>query len=185
MLGVTPSSHTFGQVAVGGSATRTVTLSNTGNASVTISAANVTGAGFSVTGITFPRTVAVGASTTATIRFAPQSAGNVNGSVSFVSNANNSPAVVTVSGSAFTPVAHFVDLDWDASTSTVDGYRVYRSSQSGAGYQPITTSPVAGTSFTDSNVQSGQTYFYVVTAVDAQGIESVFSNEITAVIPIP
>jgi fibronectin type 3 domain-containing protein len=67
----------------------------------------------------------------------------------------------------------------------VDGYRVYRSNQSGAGYQSITPSPVAGTAFTDAGVQSGQTYFYVVTAVDGQGVESVFSNEITAVIPIP
>ena len=183
MLNASPTDLSYGQVPVGGSSSRTVTLSNTGNASVTISAANVTGAGFSVTGITFPRTVAVGASTTATIRFAPQSAGGANGSVSFVSNANNSPAVVTVSGSSFAPVAHFVDLSWQE-TSTVSGYRVYRSNQSGSGYQLITSSPVSGTTFTDASVQSGQTYFYVVTAV-ASGAESAFSNETTAIIPIP
>jgi len=105
--------------------------------------------------------------------------------VSFISNANNSPAGVTLSGSGFTPVAHFVDLSWQASASTVDGYRIYRSTQSGTGYQLINGSLVPGLTFTDSTVQSGQTYFYVVTAVDAVGSESMFSNEATAPVPIP
>lgn len=185
LLSVSPTTWSFGQVAVGGNSSKSVTLTNTGNASLSISAANLTGSGYSVSGITFPRSVAAGASTTATITFAPSAPGNASGSVSFVSNATNSPAVISVSGSGFTPVAHSVDLSWQASTSTINGYRVYRSTQSGGGYQAIFTNPIAGLAFTDSTVQSGETYFYVVTAVDAQGIESRFSNEATAAIPIP
>src|SRR6266850_474753 len=185
MLSASPASLNFGQVAVGSNASQTVTLTNTGNASVTISAANVTGSSaFTVTGLTLPKTVAVGASTTASVRFAPPTPGNASASVSFVSNANNSPAVVSASGSGFTPVAHAVDLSWVASASIINGYRVYRSTQSGFGYQLLTTSLQPGLVFTDSTVLSGQTYFYVVTSVDAQGIESIFSNEATAAIPI-
>lgn len=185
LLSVSPTSWSFGQVAVGGSSSKPVTLSNGGNATVNISAANVTGSGYSVSGITFPRSVAAGGSTTATINFAPGATGSSTGSVSFVSDATNSPAVMSVSGSGFVPVAHFVDLSWNASASTVNGYRVYRSTQSGGGYQLLTSSLVPVLVFTDSTVQSGQTYFYVVTSVDSQGIESIFSNEANAVVPIP
>jgi fibronectin type 3 domain-containing protein len=49
----------------------------------------------------------------------------------------------------------------------------------------MTGTLVAGTTFVDNTVQAGQTYYYVVTAVDASGNESVFSNEISATIPTP
>jgi fibronectin type 3 domain-containing protein len=39
--------------------------------------------------------------------------------------------------------------------------------------------------FTDTAVAAGKTYFYVVTAVDAAGNESVLSNEATGRIPTP
>jgi fibronectin type 3 domain-containing protein len=41
------------------------------------------------------------------------------------------------------------------------------------------------TVYTDNTVQAGQTYYYVTTAVDSSGIESVFSTETMAVIPTP
>jgi fibronectin type 3 domain-containing protein len=44
---------------------------------------------------------------------------------------------------------------------------------------------VSGTTFTDNTVQAGVTYFYVVTAVDATGTESVNSNEVSVTIPTP
>jgi TolB protein len=47
----------------------------------------------------------------------------------------------------------------------------------------MNTSLVAGISYTDSTVQNGTTYFYVTTAVDSTGTESVNSNEVTAPIP--
>jgi len=53
---------------------------------------------------------------------------------------------------------------------------------SGSSYAKINSSPVGGVSFTDSNVQTGQTYYYVATAVDANGNESVYSNEVPAVV---
>jgi len=47
----------------------------------------------------------------------------------------------------------------------------------------INSSLVAVLNYTDSTVQSGTTYYYVTTAVDSSGIESVFSNQVSATIP--
>jgi hypothetical protein len=55
----------------------------------------------------------------------------------------------------------------------------------GGPYTLITSSPLAGITFTDTTVQAGLTYFYVVTAVDASGNESAYSNEASATVPIP
>jgi fibronectin type 3 domain-containing protein len=44
-------------------------------------------------------------------------------------------------------------------------------------------SMVGGVSYADSSVQSGHTYYYVATAVDASGSESVYSNEVAAIVP--
>jgi fibronectin type 3 domain-containing protein len=42
---------------------------------------------------------------------------------------------------------------------------------------------IALLTYTDTTVQTGQAYFFVTTAVDGSGNESVFSNEVAAVIP--
>jgi fibronectin type 3 domain-containing protein len=79
--------------------------------------------------------------------------------------------------------AHSAALSWTASTSTVSGYNVYRGTVNGGPYTLINTSLVTGVSYTDTAVQSGVTYFYVTTAVDSSGVESLDSNQVTAVIP--
>ncbi len=82
------------------------------------------------------------------------------------------------------PAPHTVVLKWTASTSSnVIGYHIYRGTASGGPYTKLNVSPIAGTSYTDSAVQGGQTYYYVATAVDDRNTESVFSNEAQAVIP--
>ena len=82
-------------------------------------------------------------------------------------------------------VTHSATLSWTASTSSVVGYNVYRATQSGGPYTMINTAPQPGTSYADLSVQAGQTYYYVLTAVDSSGTESVNSNEVTAVVPSP
>jgi hypothetical protein len=81
------------------------------------------------------------------------------------------------------PGSHSVSLSWNASSSTVVGYNVYRGTQTGGPYNRVNSSPDGNTTFLDSNVQAGATYFYVVTAVDANSQESGFSNETSAVVP--
>jgi fibronectin type 3 domain-containing protein len=80
-------------------------------------------------------------------------------------------------------VTHSTTLSWGASSSTVVGYNVYSGSVSGGPYNKLTSSPVAVLTYKDSSVQSGKTYFYVVTAVNSSGGESTFSNQATASIP--
>jgi hypothetical protein len=77
---------------------------------------------------------------------------------------------------------HSVSLAWHASTSAnVVGYNVYRGTTSGN--YGLLNSMNSTTRYTDTTVQNGQTYFYVVTAVDSAGSESPHSNPAEAVIP--
>ena len=95
----------------------------------------------------------------------------------------NGANVGSVNFTATSGVVHSAALSWTASTSVVAGYNIYRGTVSGGPYTLINTSPVTLLTYTDSNVVAGQTYFYVTTAVDGSGIESVFSNEVQAAIP--
>ena len=175
----------FGNVAVGSSSSQNVTLTNNGNSTVTIGSVNVMGAGFSSAGVTAGQTIGAGQTAALGITFTPGSAATVSGNVAVTSDATNSPINVALSGTGTQVIAHSVALTWTASTSSVVGYNVYRSTTSGGPYTLITGSPVSGTTFTDTTVQAGVTYFYVVTAVDANGNESVNSNEASATIPTP
>lgn len=87
-------------------------------------------------------------------------------------------------------VGHDVTLAWQpgncssgCDTNPVISYKVYRGTTNNGPYSSI-GNPVDLT-FTDTIVTVGVTYYYVVTAVDNQGVESVFSNQATAVIPTP
>jgi hypothetical protein len=160
-----------------------VTLTNAGNSTVTISNVTVYGAGFNVAGVSSGLIMAPGQIATLTATFAPSVAGSVIGSASVTSNATNSPDSISLLGTGVAVVNHSVGLSWSPSTSTVVGYNAYVSTQSGGPYTKLTTTPVATTSYTDSTVQSGNTYYFVVTAVDSSNMESAFSSEVSAVVP--
>jgi hypothetical protein len=181
-LGINPTSLSFGNVTTGtSSASQNVTITNTGNSSVIISQINLTGAGYSMTGGNAPVTLTPTQNLTLSIQFSPSTTGTITGSISIVSNATGSPATVSLSGTGV--VQHSVALTWNASTSTVSGYNVYRGAVSGGPYTKINPSLVTVLNYTDSTVQSGTTYYYVTTAVDSSGNESVFSNQVSATIP--
>jgi hypothetical protein len=68
-----------------------------------------------------------------------------------------------------------VALSWTASTSPgIAGYNAYRSTVTGGPYTKLNSSLIATTTYTDQMVQSGGTYYYVTTAVNSQGLESVY-----------
>ncbi len=96
-----------------------------------------------------------------------------------------SQADTTKSAGATITVAapHSVTLNWSPSTTTGVIYNVYRGTVSGGPYT-LLISGLTSTTYTDTNVQSGSTYYYVTTAVDSSG-ESPYSNMIQAVIPMP
>jgi fibronectin type 3 domain-containing protein len=106
----------------------------------------------------------------------------VSGTVSFLSNASNSPSNESLTGSGAQPTQHSVGLSWNPDASTVQGYYVYRGAQSGGPYSKVSTL-LPSTSYTDTAVVSSQTYFYVVTALGTNSVESGYSNEAVATIP--
>jgi fibronectin type 3 domain-containing protein len=66
----------------------------------------------------------------------------------------------------------------------VIGYNIYRGTTSGGQYPlKLNSSPQPGTSFSDNTVRSGTTYYYVATSLDANSVESSYSNQLTMVIP--
>jgi len=97
-LALSNTSVSFGNVAVGSRGTITVTLTNSGNADLTISSIAVTGSAFSLNGMTFPATVSAGNSSTLTVAFSPTSEGTITGSLSISSNASSTPVSVSLSG---------------------------------------------------------------------------------------
>ncbi|MGH9351473.1 MAG: beta strand repeat-containing protein [Terriglobia bacterium] len=184
VLSVSPSSLSFGNITIGSNSILPVVVTNAGSASVIISQATATGAGFSVTGPSLPLTLAAGQNTSFTITFDPISGGSITGNLSVVSNATNSPTATSLSATGLNK--HSVALTWTASTSpSITGYNVYCGTVSGGPYAKLNPSLVTSTAYTDTTVQAGLTYYYVTTAVDSQGVESADSNQATAVVPFP
>ena len=75
-------------------------------------------------------------------------------------------------------------LNWTASVSSgVIGYNVYRGTGSGGPYTRLNSFLIAAANYTDNAVQGGQTYYYVVTAMSSDDLESDYSDEVAAQIP--
>lgn len=183
-LAVSPLSINFGNVAIGASQIQSATLTAS-NGPVTVSSVGVSQSEFSLSGISLPVTIPAGNSLSFSLLFSPQTTGTAFANIVFSSNASNTPTSQSVTGSGTTPPQHSVALNWSASTSSnISGYNVYRGTIPGGPYAEI-TSAVSGTMDTDSTVQGGQTYYYVVTAVDSSGAESAYSNQVIATIPSP
>ncbi|MGA8732831.1 MAG: choice-of-anchor D domain-containing protein, partial [Terriglobales bacterium] len=173
-LGATPASLPFGNVAVGSSANLPASLSATG-ASVTVTSANMSSSEFTLSGLSFPLTIAAGNNVQFTVAFAPQASGAASGTLSFASNASNSPTL-SLSGSSTAPT-HTVVLAWTASNSSnIIGYNIYRGSASAGPYARVNSSLDTITTYTDNSVVDGQTYYYVTTAVNSDNQESAYST---------
>lgn len=180
-LSANPSAVNFGGVPAGGSSTQSLSLTNTGTATASITQITTTGSAFAVGTISLPYSLAVGATVSLQITFSPGLAGVYSGSAVITSNASNSPLTVSLSGTA----THWVALTWTDADADIVGYNVYRGSQSGGPYNKINGSLIAAKTWNDNNVQPGQSYYYVVTAVNASGIESAYSAEASGLIPTP
>jgi hypothetical protein len=164
------------------------------------------GGGFSLSGTISPAANGSGATLALSGPTAVTTTASSNGSYSFSGLSNGTYAIApertgyvfeptvqsaivsgaNVSGVNFTAAqlsTHTVSLRWQASTSAVSGYNVYRGVTSGGPYDKLNTSPVAAESFTDSSLAVSTTYYYVTTAVNASGMESAYSNQATAKIP--
>ena len=183
-LGINATSVSFGDVVVNTASTQSITLTATGSAPVTITAATLAGAGFALPGATFPMTLNPGQPVSLSVQFDPTATGAVNGQLTISSNASTgSTSVIALSGigSSYT-----VALNWDAPASSpvaIVGYNIYRSPSGSSTYELVNSSVQTETDYTDSTVQSGQTYDYIIESVDNAGVESAPSNTASVVIP--
>jgi hypothetical protein len=189
-LAVTPANMNFGSVAVHSGKTVKGTLTASTH-DIVVSSAGTNSSEYTMSGITLPLTIKVGHSATFTMTFKPQSKGAATAKASFKSNAHNSSLAEALAGtgtssggSGSTP-DHSVSLSWRASTSSVAGYYIYRSTVSGGPYTKLNSSRETATVYTDSSVKAGATYYYVTTAVNSKGTESEASNQVKAKIPTP
>jgi hypothetical protein len=85
-----------------------------------------------------------------------------------------------------TPTGHGASISWAASASPATvGYNVYRATTSAGPYTKLNSALVTSRSFEDTSVQAGTTYYYAVTAVDANNRESTQSTAVPGKIPTP
>jgi hypothetical protein len=187
VVSLSPTSLAFGsQPADVTSTAQTVTLSNTGNATLSIGSLAFTGTNASdfAQADTCGSSLVASANCTIAVMFTPSVTGTESASLSIADNSSGSPQKVPLSGAG----THDVILSWTASTTSgVVGYNVYRGATSGGPYpMELNSSPINGTTYTDETVQAGRTYYYVVTAVASGDVtQSAISNEVSATVPSP
>ncbi|MGW3157453.1 choice-of-anchor D domain-containing protein [Streptomyces sp. NPDC001089] len=138
VLNTDPASLSFEGTVVGSSATaQTVKVTNSGTTSATVSGVSASG-DFSQTNNC--ATLAVGASCTVNVGFKPTTGGTRNGSLTVTSNANNSPTVVSLTGSGI-----------DSTTNIAAGRPATASSSSSPYVASNLTDPDASTYWEGTN----------------------------------
>lgn len=77
----------------------------------------------------------------------------------------------------------FVDLTWTPDTDPdLEGYNVYRRQGTGD-WEKLNSRPVKTPSYRDEHIQSGRTYSYAVSAIDARGNQSQRSAPASEAVP--
>ncbi len=177
-LTVNPGSLDFGSVTVGTTGVASTTLTASGG-TVTVSSATSSSSQFALQGVSFPLMISAGQSVPVNVAFTPQSSGTASGTLSFSSNAPNSPATGSLAGTGVMP---YVDLSWSPAEDAV-GYNVYRCVAASCSYSKVNSSLDADTAFTDNTVTPSQTYSYVATSVNSGGQESGYSSAVEVAVP--
>jgi hypothetical protein len=75
-----------------------------------------------------------------------------------------------------------ISLAWSPGDETALGYKLYYGSSSQNYAQSVDVGN--NSSHTVENLKQGQTYYFAVTAYDAEGNESTYSNEINYQVPV-
>jgi hypothetical protein len=152
---VSPSSLNFGNQTVGnGQGYQTVTLTNTGNAALTISsiAISLSNGGYAKT-TTCGSSLAAGANCIYSLTWNPGKAGNMTGSITFTDNAPGSPQIVSLSGVGVVPTVTLSPTSLTFATQvvfTTSAAQTVTLSNTGAGLLTISGIAVTG-AFTQTN----------------------------------
>jgi len=195
-LGVSSSSLSFGNVNVNTATTQTLTLSSAGTSAVTISAATVSGTGFTVSGVTFPITLTGNQTATLTVQFDPTTAGAATGQLTLTSNSSGGTStLITLSGTGLPVLSglnctngSMTGAGTDSCTVTLTvtaaggGFAVNLASNNSAVTVPATVTVAAGSttgsfSATVSSVSTAQT---VTLTASANSVAKTFALQLGA-----
>ncbi|MCU1242059.1 MAG: glycoside hydrolase family 16 [Candidatus Acidoferrum typicum] len=173
----------FEDVAVGSSGKKELVLTNSGNRDLKISGISASGAGFSVSGATAVN-LSPGQNVNVDVNFAPKSAARQTGSLKVSSAEGGSLLTIPLTAGGAPPSQSTVKLNWEESPVTVAGYVVYRSAEASGPYMRVSSSAVPSAEYVDTGLAAGHTYYYVVSSLDADQVESEYSPPISATVPV-
>lgn len=199
-LTLSASSEAFGNVTVSDPATKTVTLTSSGTAAVTLSGITVSGTGFSESGVSTPLTLNPGATATLTVEFDPTAAGADTGTVTVTDNASPATATISLSGTGMATAAlsgitcsssSLTGATTDACTVTLTstapsgGFAVALESSSSAVTVPASVTVASGaTSATFTATASAVTTAQTATlTASASGVSKTFAIQLNAATP--
>ena len=153
-----PTSVAFGNQRVGSSSTaQSVTLTNSGNAALTVNGISLTGTNAADFGQTntcpvAPSTLAAGSSCSISVRFTPGAAGSRSASLSVADNASGSPHTVSLTGTGTAPAVTLNPTSLTFAGRTVGSTSAAQGSTlTNSGTAPLTISAIvmAGTNAGD------------------------------------
>lgn len=104
-------------------------------------------------------------------------AGNVNTDAPFVQHMVDKTAPAVPEGVKASGYNGYVEIRWN-SAPDVASYQVYRAESEGGTYVPLSEN-VSTLNWFDRNVEDGATYYYKVSAKDAAGNQSAFSDVVS------
>jgi hypothetical protein len=106
-------------------------------------------------------------------------AGTYNGTIT-VSATGSSSKTVGVTLTVRAPTTSSATLTWTPNTDAdLAGYKIYLATASGAYGAALATIPAGTASYQATGLSANTTYFFVITAYDSVGNESLFSNEVS------
>jgi len=173
-ISLNPSSLTYAATqGAANPANQTVSLTNTGGAlnwTVSDSASWLS---------VSPGSGSSSSSLTAAVNTTGLTAGTYNGTITVSATGSSSKTVgVTLTVSA--PTTSSATLTWTPNTDAdLAGYKIYRATVSGAYGTALATVPVGTVTYQATGLSADTTYFFVITAYDSVGNESLFSNEVS------
>jgi hypothetical protein len=186
MVSLSASSLSFGSQPVAiTNAPVAVFFTNSGSSALKINSLTITGGDAKSFGQTSScgSSVAAGRICKIAILFTPAASGARSAALTITDNSPDSPQRIALAGTGL----HDVVLAWTPSLSTsIGGYIIVRSAGDRLNAQIFSATPMAGTTYVDTNVEPGHTYQYWIISVSPDGITlSPDSPEASATVPSP
>jgi hypothetical protein len=179
--GFSISPPTLAYTATVGSSNKTgsVTVTNRGSTAITVTWADSIDWLYGVTpGLAQIIQPGLSGTYTLTARLTNLVAGSYSGIATISGGGITTQVPVTLT--AVTSAANTASLVWNANTdSDLAGFKVYAGTSSGAYAASVATLPKTTTSYTVTGLQTGTTYFFIITAFNNAGTESLHSNEVS------